>query len=289
VFEHALDQGDELLFLAASLEQATVHPLARAIRDSATRPLVEPTEVEVRPGAGLSGRVGGRRVAVGTLAYLRALRVDLTLAKVAADAYSAIGLTPVFVAVDGVCRGALGIEDAMRPDAPAALTALTRDQITLVVASGDRRSAVDRLARTAGLSDALYAEQSPGEKAALVDRLRANGAVAFAGDGANDAPALAAADLAIAIGEGADLAAEQADVVIPGARLGAIAELLHVARRTKHAVRRNLVWAFGYNTLLLPIAAGAIPGVEITMPIAAAAMAGSSIGVALLSLRLRRG
>jgi Cu+-exporting ATPase len=225
----------------------------------------------------------------GGLTYLRALRVDLTLAKVAADAYSAIGLTPVFVAVEGVFRGALGIEDAMRPDAPAALAALTRDRIALVVASGDRQSAVDRLARTAGLSNALYAEQSPGEKAALVDRLRANGAVAFAGDGANDAPALAAADLAIAIGEGADLAAEQADVVIPGARLGAIAELLHVARRTKHTVRRNLVWAFGYNTLLLPIAAGAIPGVEITMPIAAAAMAGSSIGVALLSLRLRRG
>ena len=282
-------ERDELLFLAASLEQAAVHPLARAIREAAATPLAEPTEVEVRPGAGISGRVDGRHVAVGTLSYLRALKVDLTLAKVAADAFGAIGLTPVFVAVDGGYRGALGVEDAMRPDAPAALAALTRDRIALVVASGDQRSAVDRLARGAGLTGAVYAEQSPEAKALLVGRLRADGAVAFAGDGANDAPALAAADLAIAIGEGADLAAEQADVVIPGARLGAIAELLHVARRTKRAVRTNLVWAFGYNALLLPIAAGAIPGVEITMPIAAAAMAGSSIGVALLSLRLRRG
>jgi Cu+-exporting ATPase len=280
---------DELLFLAGSLEQGAVHPLGAAIRAASTRPLVEPTDVSVHVGAGITGTVDGRRVVVGTLAHLRRLGANHDLARVAADAFGAIGLTPVFVAVDGAYRGAIGIEDAMRPDAPTALAALRADGIELALASGDRRSAVARLAHRVGLSGEVHAELSPTDKADLVARLRTDGPVAFAGDGANDAPALAAADLAIAIGEGADLAAEQADVIVPGARLGAIAELLHVARRTKGAVRLNLAWAFGYNALLLPIAAGAIPGVAITMPIAAAAMAGSSIGVALLSLRLRRG
>jgi|688.fasta_scaffold15429_3 heavy metal translocating P-type ATPase len=280
---------DDLLFLAGSLEQATVHPLGVAIRSAASRPLVEPTEVSVRVGAGIAGTVDGRRVALGTLAYLRSLAINHDLARVAADALGAIGLTPVFVAVDGVYRGAIGIEDAMRPDAPAAIAALRANGIRLALASGDRRRAVDRLANQAGLRDEIHAELSPTEKAELVVRLRATGPVAFAGDGANDAPAIAAADLAIAIGEGADLAAEQADVIVPGARLSAIAEFLHVARRARQQVSINLIWAFGYNALLLPIAAGAIPGVTITMPIAAAAMAGSSIGVALLSLRLRRG
>lgn len=280
---------DELLFLAGSLEQGTVHPLGAAIRAASTRLLVEPTDVRVYVGAGIAGTVDGRRVVVGTLAHLRSVGVTHDLARVAADAFGAIGLTPVFVAVDGVYRGAVGIEDAMRPDAPEALAALRADGIKLALASGDRRRAVDRLANQAGLHEEVHAELSPAEKATLVARLRATGPVAFAGDGANDAPALAAADLAIAIGEGADLAAEQADVIVPGARLGAIAEFLHVARRARRQVSINLAWAFGYNALLLPIAAGAIPGITISMPIAAAAMAGSSIGVALLSLRLRRG
>jgi len=280
---------DDLLFLAGSLEQAAVHPLGAAIRAASTRPLAEPTETHVRVGAGIAGSVGSQRVAVGTLAYLRDLGIDHELGRVAADAFEAIGLTPVFVAVDGRYSGAIGIEDAMRPDAPAALRTLRANGITLALASGDRWRAVERLAHQAGLREELHAELSPTEKADLVERLRLSGPVAFAGDGANDAPALAAADLAIAIGEGADLAAEQADVIVPGARLSAIAELLHVARRARGQVRINLIWAFGYNILLLPIAAGAIPGITISMPIAAAAMAGSSIGVALLSLRLRRG
>ena len=281
---------DELLILAASLEQATVHPLAAALREAAgAHALVEPERVSVLPGAGLSGWVGNRSVAVGTLAYLRRSGVLLDGSAVDAAALAAIGLSPVFIAVDNVYAGAIGAEDQMRPDAPATLAALRREQIGLALASGDRSEVVARLARQAGMHDEIYAEQTPEQKSALVARLRRRGPVAFAGDGANDAPALAAADLSIAIGEGADLAAEQADVIVPGARLTALVELFHVARRTRSAVRVNLAWAFGYNALLLPIAAGLVPGLAITMPIAAAAMAGSSIGVALLSLRLRRG
>jgi Cu+-exporting ATPase len=281
---------EELLLLAASLEQATVHPLAVALREAVREhPLTEPAEVRVLPGAGLVGRVGERAVALGSMHYLRSVGVHLDGAATDAAALDVIGLSPIFVAVDGSYAGAIGAEDQMRPDAPAALAALRSEQIDLALASGDRTEVVARLARQAGISDEVYAEQTPEQKAALVTRLRRRGPVAFAGDGANDAPALAAADLAIAIGEGADLAAEQADVIIPGARLTALVELFHVARRTRSAVRLNLAWAFGYNALLLPIAAGLVPGLAITMPIAAAAMAGSSIGVALLSLRLRRG
>ena len=280
----------ELLRLAASVERAAVHPLGAAIRAAAAgTALSEPTAVSVRPGAGISASVDGRRVDVGSLTFLRTSGIDTSFARPGADAFAAVGLTAVFVAVDGQYAGGIGIEDAMRPDAPEALAALRRTGVELAVASGDRGPAVARLAHRAGITEGIHAECSPEQKAAIVARLRADGPVAFAGDGANDAPALAAADLAIAIGEGADLAAEQADVIVPGARLGAIAELLHVARRTKGAVRLNLAWAFGYNALLLPVAAGLVPGVTITMPVAAAAMAGSSIGVALLSLRLRRG
>ena len=281
---------EELLLLAASLEQATVHPLAAALREAAQgHPLMEPSEVRVLPGAGLVGRVGERAVALGSMHYLRSVGVPLDEAAVDAAALAAIGLSPIFVAVDGSYAGAIGAEDQMRVDAPAALAALRSERIELALASGDTTAVVARLARQAGIRDEIYAEQTPEQKAMLVTRLRRRGPVAFAGDGANDAPALAAADLAIAIGEGADLAAEQADVIVPGARLTALVELFHVARRTRSAVRLNLAWAFGYNALLLPIAAGLVPGLAITMPLAAATMAGSSIGVALLSLRLRRG
>lgn len=283
---------EELLRLAASAERGTVHPLGAALRAAASGlPLVDPSAVSVAPGGGLSATVDGRRVVVGARRYLRSGRIDgIDLLDVADAAFGAIGLTPVFVAIDGRYAGALGFEDALRPDAATALASLRRDRIDLAIASGDRPAVVARVGSKLGLPTAdLHAALSPAEKATLVATLRAAGPVAFAGDGANDAPALAAADLAIAIGEGADLAAEQADVIVPGSRLAALAELLHVARRTRSQISLNLGWAFAYNALLLPIAAGLIPGVTLSMPIAAAAMAGSSIGVALLSLRLRRG
>lgn len=281
---------EELLRLAASTERATVHPLARALREAAADlPLAEPTAVSVSPGSGVAATVEGRRVAVGSRRYLQAGGIDDGMLESAESAFAAIGLTPVYVAIDGAYVGALGFEDELRADAPAAIAGLRADRINLAIASGDREAVVTRIGTRLGIAaESLHAECSPDAKAELVAALRARGPVAFAGDGANDAPALAAADLSIAIGEGADLAAEQADAIVPGARLSAITELLHVARETRRQVTLNLLWAFGYNAVLLPIAAGLIPGLSISMPIAAAAMAGSSIGVALLSLRLRR-
>lgn len=281
----------ELLRLAASAERATVHPLGAALRAAAEGlQLVEPEQVRVTAGRGVAATVDGRRLLVGSRRFLLAEGVaDSSLFSSAENAFTAVGLTAVFVAVDGHYAGALGFEDPLRDDAAASLAQLRADGISLAIASGDRSSVVARVGTKLGLeSSALHAPLSPAEKAALVAELRSATPVAFAGDGANDAPALAAADLAIAIGEGADLAAEQADVIVPGARLSALAELLHVARATRRQVAVNLAWAFGYNALLLPIAAGLVPGLSLSMPVAAAAMAGSSIGVTLLSLRLRR-
>jgi Cu+-exporting ATPase len=285
--------GTEVLALAAALERRSEHPLAsaivRAAEDRGAR-RVEAETAFATPGAGLLGRVAGRKVRVGSAAFLREQGIDAaSLADVAARMEERAA-TPILVAVDGIAVAALAVRDPLRPDARAAVDALRRNGARVVLLSGDRRRTVEAIAREVGIED-IGAEATPEQKVLAVRRLReAGGIVAMVGDGVNDAAALAAADLGIAAGSGADVALEAADVALLGGRLMAVPDTLRLARRSIRIIRQNLFWAFGYNVVGIPLAAGLLypwTGWLVSPVFASAAMALSSVSVVSNSLRLR--
>lgn len=288
-------EGDEdaVLALAAGLEAGDEHPIGGAIARRAGELRILPLAVESLErlaGRGARGTLDGARIAIGSPRLAREEGVDLAPIEGRLTRIDANGSTPVLLVGEGRLLALLEIADTLRPEAGAALRELERAGIECWIASGDRRAAVERVGSLLGLPrERLLGELLPEEKEALIARLRERGPVGMVGDGINDAPALAAADLGIAIGSGATLAREAAALTIVRSDLRLIGGAVRLARATLGLIRGNLAWAFLYNLALLPVAAGfARPlGLTLSPELAALAMALSSIAVVLNSLRLR--
>ena len=278
---------------AASAELDSEHPLARALVDRAREmgmELERPESFESVPGGGVRATVGGRQVLVGSAALLKKAGVD------PGDSWRALeagGRTVVLVSDGGAFAGAVAVSDEARPGAAEAVARLRSAGVRTVMLTGDSESAARAVAGPLGIDD-VAAGVMPGGKRDRVEALKSGGAVAMVGDGINDAPALAAADLGIAIGGGTDVARESGDVVLVGDDLRAVPVLLDISAKTASKIRQNLAWAFGYNAALVPVAAGALvpaagPEIYAVLPmLAAGAMAVSSASVAANSLLLGR-
>ena len=290
-----------LLLVAAATERDSEHPLASAIVRRAGAEGVEADAPVVRefaavPGGGVRAMVEGQSVLVGSTRMLAETGVAAVPPEPVAEAEAvagAAGQTAVWVAVDGELRGLLTIADALKPEAAMAVAQLRAAGLRLWLVTGDREAVARAVGAAAGIKpNEIVAEVQPAEKAARVATLQASGRqVAMVGDGLNDAPALAQADLGVAIGTGADVAVEASDVTLVGDDLRAVPASIGLARATMRIIRQNLGWAFGYNVVLIPVAAGIlypITGWTLNPALAAAAMALSSVSVVTNSLRLRR-
>jgi len=296
----AVPAEDRVLHFAAAAEQRSEHPLARAVVGAATERGMtseEPSAFEAVPGRGVQAVVGGRRLRVGTSGFLAEGGSSVAEMEPRARALEARALTVLWVAVDGTAVGLLGVADAIKPEARAAVDALRELGLELVMITGDNRVTAETVARELGI-DRIEAEVRPEQKAEAVERLRreARGPVAMVGDGVNDAPALAVADVGIAMGTGTDVAMETAGVTLMRGDPRAVAEAIRLSRATMRTIRQNLFWAFFYNVVLIPVAAGALYPIR-ALPmllralhpiLAAFAMALSSVTVVTNSLRLRK-
>ena len=284
----------ELLRLAAAVENASEHPLARAIVEKAQAQssdrLPEVADFDAPAGKGVLGTVEGRRVLIGTTGFLTSQGVDPAELAAPADELRRSGATAVLVAIDGQPAGVIGIADQVKDTTPAALAALRKEGIEVIMLTGDNQVTAQAVAADLGI-DRVEAEVLPDHKADVVNRLRAEGrVVAFAGDGVNDAPALAAADVGLAMGTGTDVAIESAGVTLLRGDLNGIAHARQLSHAVMSNVRRGLFLAFAYNTAGIPIAAGVLYpvfGWLLSPVIAAAAMALSSVSVIINALRLR--
>ncbi|MCB0906232.1 MAG: copper-translocating P-type ATPase [Nocardioidaceae bacterium] len=290
-------EPDELLRLAAAVEAASEHPLARAVVEAATadrvvgtKPLPPVEDFDAPAGKGVLGTVEGRQVAIGTAGFLSSQGVDPDVLAALADDLRRGGATAVLVAVDGRPAGVIGIADQVKETTPAALSALREEGIEVIMLTGDNQVTARAVAAGLGI-DRVEAEVLPDHKADVVNRLRAEGrVVAFAGDGVNDAPALAAADVGLAMGSGTDVAIESAGVTLLRGDLNGIAHARRLSHATMGNIRGNLWFAFAYNSAGVPIAAGVLYpafGWLLSPIIAAAAMALSSVSVIGNALRLR--
>lgn len=283
-----------ILRLAAAVEQASEHPLARAIVAAAkARNLQIPAvrDFNSPTGRGALGQVDGSAVWIGNAAFLKESGIAVSELEDSADRLRGGGATVVFVGIDGQAGGAIAIADPIKATTPQALAALAAEGIRVVMLTGDNRITAQAVAKQLGISE-VEAEVLPDGKAAVVERLRASGrVVAMAGDGVNDAPALAAADVGIAMGTGADVAIESAGVTLLGGDLGGIVRLRRLSEATMRNIRQNLAFAFIYNAAGVPVAAGVLYplfGILLSPILAAAAMALSSVSVVTNSLRLSR-
>jgi Cu+-exporting ATPase len=290
---------EELLGAAASAELGSEHPMARAIVAAANELGVrsgEPQSFEATPGMGVVAEVEGRRVIVGTADLLRTLGVSLPdegdgPAAEIAQRLSSAGRTPLFVAAGDRLLGVIGVADTLRDESRGAVEGLRRMGLTVVMLTGDRRTIAEAIGAEVGV-DRVIAEVLPQEKAAAVAALQKEGGlVAMVGDGINDAPALAQADVGIAIGTGTDVAIEASDITLMRADLRGVVDAIRLSRRTIRTIRQNLFWAFFYNSVGIPVAAGVLYpafGLLLRPVFAASAMAFSSVSVVTNSLRLRR-
>ncbi len=283
-----------LLRFAASLERASEHPLAAAIATAAAErgvPLLPVDDFEAVAGKGVRGRVENRRVAVGTDQFFSELGIVVDPLREAADQLRQDGATVVFVAIDDRLAGLIGIADPIKATTPAALAQLQAQAIAIVMLTGDSRATARAVAQKLGITE-VEAEVLPDRKSAVVEALRRKGrVVAMAGDGVNDAPALAAADVGIAMGSGTDAAIASAGMTLVKGDLAGILRARKLSAATMHNIRQNLFFAFLYNAAGVPIAAGALYplfGILLTPAIGAAAMALSSVSVVFNALRLRR-
>jgi P-type Cu+ transporter len=284
----------ELLRLAASLEAASEHPLAAAIVSGAEQRgigLTAPKEFRSITGKGVAGRVDGRSVALGNRPMMTELGVDVSGLEGSAEALRAEGQTVMFVAADGRAAGLIGVADPIKDTTPEALSRLRAGGLRIVMLTGDSRRTACAIARTLGIEH-VEAEVLPERKSEVVRDLQAKGRrVAMAGDGVNDAPALAQADVGIAMGTGTDVAMESASVTLVKGDLRGIVRARRLSRATMRNIRENLFFAFVYNALGVPIAAGVLYpvfGVLLSPIVASAAMTFSSVSVIGNALRLRR-
>ena len=284
----------ELIRLAASVERGSEHPLAHAVTEGARErglPLAPVAKFSSATGGGVSGEVEGRLVAIGSPRFLETLRVPAAAAKARAEELRALGQTTLFVAIDGALAGILGVADPIKTTAAEALRELAGEGIRVIMLTGDNATTAGAVARKLGIEQ-FEAEVLPAHKNEFVARLKKEGrVVAMAGDGINDAPALAAADVGIAMGTGTDVAMESAGVTLVKGDLRGIVRARKLSRATMRNIRQNLFWAFFYNVLGVPLAAGALYpafGLLLSPMIASAAMSFSSVSVIGNALRLRR-
>jgi Cu+-exporting ATPase len=290
-----VEGGDEreMLRLAASVERSSEHPLGRAVVESAAERKIELAPVrgfDAPPGQGAIGMVERRRVMLGNAKFLQELGMATTSLEADADRMRRDGATAIFVAIDGKLAGLIAVADPVKDSAAAALEALKADGIKVIMLTGDNRTTANAVAQKLGI-DEVEAEVLPDRKSAVVERLRKAGrVVAMAGDGVNDAPALAAADVGIAMGTGTDVAMESAGITLLTGDLRGLARARTLSRATMRNIRQNLFFAFIYNAAGVPIAAGVLYpmfGILLSPMIGALAMSLSSVSVVANSLRLR--
>jgi len=287
-------QETDLLSLAAALERGSEHPLAEAIVEGAEArgaQRQEATNFEAVTGKGVRGQVGGRAVALGNAAMMREMGLDTGAAEANADTLRADGRTAMFIAVDGALAGIVAVADPIKNSTAQAIRELHAQGLRVIMATGDNERTAQAVAGKLGI-DEVRAGVLPEAKKDLIDQLRRDGhKIAMAGDGVNDAPALAAADVGIAMGTGADVAMESAGITLLGGDLMGIVRARKLARATLRNIKQNLFFAFAYNTLGVPVAAGLLyplTGMLLSPMIAAAAMSLSSVSVISNALRLRR-
>ena len=308
VISHRMDQR-ELIRLAASVECRSEHPLAQAIVEWAKEneiPIEEPIDFSAIPGQGVEAHVIGHSVLIGTIKFMADRLVDVNDLRAAADNLAAGGKTPAFVAVDGEVQGVIALADTLRPEAKEAIEALQRAGLETVMLTGDNQRVAKAIAMQLGI-DQVMAEVLPDQKSMRVKAMQADGKrVAMVGDGINDAPALAQANVGIAVGTGTDVAMETAHIILMSDDVRGVGKAIRLSRATMRTIYQNLFWAFAYNIALIPIAAGAlypvfaflggVPPVLVFLfgesgllnpMLAAAAMAMSSVCVVFNSLRLR--
>ncbi len=284
---------DALLWLAASAEQGSEHPLGQAIIDHAKAKgldLAEPQEFKAAPGHGIRAVVEGREILLGNRHLMQERGIDLHGMDAQAEALSGEGKTPMFVASDAQLLGIVAVADVVKPHSKVAVAALHDLGIEVSMITGDTRRTAEAIAGQVGI-DRVLAEVLPEHKALEVRRLQEQGKlVAMVGDGINDAPALAQADVGVAIGTGTDVAMEAADITLIGGDLRSVVTALQLSRLTMRNIRQNLFWAFAYNVILIPVAAGILYplfGMLLSPVLAGAAMALSSVTVVGNALRLR--
>ncbi|MBL9051182.1 MAG: copper-translocating P-type ATPase [Tabrizicola sp.] len=282
---------EELLPVLAAVEAQSEHPVARAIvaaADGLVLPAVE--GFLAKPGHGVSARVGGAEIALGSAREMAKRSVDIAAFLAEAERLADRGESPLYAAWNGKAVALLAVADTVKPTTPAAIAALKAMGLRLAMISGDNARTARAIARDLGI-DEVVAEVTPEGKVEVIRKLKAEGALAFAGDGINDAPALAEADVGIAMGTGTDVAIEAADVVLVSGRLPALADAIGLSRATMRNIRQNLFWAFAYNAALIPVAAGVLYpafGILLSPVLAAGAMAMSSVFVLTNALRLKR-
>jgi len=286
-------EEDVLAWVAAAEEQSE-HPIAQAIVAAARRRGLQwtrPDSFQAEPGFGLEAKIEGHNIHIGADRYMEQLGVDLTAAGTIAEALADEAKTPLYAAVDGELAAVLAVADALKGGSAEAVQALRDSRIQVAMVTGDNDRTAKAVARRAGI-DRILSEVLPGQKAEEVKRLQANGnRVAFVGDGINDAPALAQADVGIAIGTGTDIAIEAGDVILMSGDLRGIVNAVALSKKTFRTILGNFFWAYAYNVALIPLAAGVLYpwlGVLLSPMLAAAAMSVSSIFVVTNSLRLRR-
>ena len=288
------DDQDAALRLAAAVEASSEHPLGTAIVAAAREHGLDLPTVEAFqavPGFGVSAQVEGQQVLIGALRYLEREKIAVGELGKTADDYATDGKTPVFLAVDGVVRAVLAIADPLKTEAASMVAALQQRGMQVAMITGDSHKTAEAIARQAGIAQ-VHAQTLPDGKAAVVQGMQQEGRkVAFVGDGINDAPALAQAEVGIAVGSGTDIAIEAADVTLTRGNLSGVVTAIDVARRTLSTIRGNLFWAFIYNILLIPVATGMFYpafGLHLNPMVAGLAMGLSSVFVVANSLRLRR-
>jgi Au+-exporting ATPase len=283
----------QVLALIAAVESKSEHPIARAITAAATAEgltLPPLTAFESRTGFGVAATAGGQQVEIGADRYMATLGHDVTPFAVTAQTLADDSKSPLYAAIDGRLAAIIAVSDPIKPATPAAIRALHDLGLRVAMITGDNRHTAQAIARRLGI-DEVEAEVLPDGKVAAIRRLKGAGPVAFVGDGINDAPALAEADVGIAIGTGTDIAIESADVVLVSGSLRAVPAAIALSRATMRNIRQNLFWAFAYNAALIPIAAGILwptSGILLSPVFAAGAMALSSVFVLGNALRLRR-
>ncbi len=285
--------ADEALSLVAAVENPSEHPIASAIVAAAKArglPVPAVEGFEAVPGFGARGQVQGREVAVGADRFMAKLGLDTAGFRSAAERLGELGRTPLYAAIDGRLAAIIAVADPVKSTTPAAIAALHAMGLRVAMITGDNRRTAEAIARTLGI-DEVVAEVLPEGKVEAIARLKHQGRLAFVGDGINDAPALAAADVGIAIGTGTDIAIESADVVLMSGDLNGVPTAIGLSQAVIRNIKENLFWAFAYNVLLIPVAAGAlwpVNGTLLSPMIAAGAMALSSVFVVSNALRLRR-
>ena len=289
----ATQSENTLLALVASLETASEHPLGQAIVTFASQRALQLSSVEdfeAKSGRGAIGQVNGSNVAVGNQLLMRELSADPAPLLADAQRLASEGKTPMFVAIDGQLAGLIAVADPIKQTSPAAVRRLVAMGLEVVMLTGDNRRTAEAIASQAGISHVI-ADVLPEGKVAEIKKLQESGkVVAMVGDGINDAPALAQADIGIAIGTGTDIAMEASDITLMRGDLTSIVDAVALSRATMRVMKQNLFWAFIYNVICIPVAAGVLYplGILLSPILASAAMAFSSTSVVLNSLRLRR-